>query len=546
MFNKQMKVMKRFPLRFVVLITVFWGLSIISLSQTPVTIDGITYEIDINNEASVFEVNLTGTVTFPAQIEYEGRKYDVTSICGNGFINNEGITKIILPKTIKRILGHMSFINCPNIEEFVIEDGDTDLEIMPSICNTKKLYIGRNVVSNGAVDSEKYSGAFGTKLTNISFSPNITVIPGYLFLGCTEIEELSLPDNLIIIGECAFGGCKKLKDLILPDKLRIIGGNAFAGCNSITSVSIPSSVEELGSNIFTNDINLTDVCIEDGSSLLKKWRNEPYTFPVFNGLNLKSLYIGRDIDSNCFFVNCSIEKLLVSKMVNKLDPIFKNCQYISNITIEDSNKPLVISSQFIPDRGLSTLYLGRDINAMYNSSVFGVDIKELEIGPNVIEIYGGLFKDCIELNEVIIPEGVRIIGDKSFYGCSSLEQITLASSITKMGSECFDGCERLKKIISYIVNPSYHYNYLSSNFTNYTYENVPIYIPVNSTPYYDASNWDFKNIYEMESTDIIINVSIADEPLKYYSINGQQLASPSKGINIIKMSDGTSKKIIVK
>ena len=33
---------------------------------------------------------------------------------------------------------------------------------------------------------------------------------------------------------------------------------------------------------------------------------------------------------------------------------------------------------------------------------------------------------------------------------------------------------------------------------------------------------------------------------QYYSLDGKKLSAPQKGINVVKMSDGTSKKVLVK
>ena len=35
-------------------------------------------------------------------------------------------------------------------------------------------------------------------------------------------------------------------------------------------------------------------------------------------------------------------------------------------------------------------------------------------------------------------------------------------------------------------------------------------------------------------------------PVAYYDVTGRQIDGPRKGINIVKMSDGTAKKVLVK
>ena len=48
--------------------------------------------------------------------------------------------------------------------------------------------------------------------------------------------------------------------------------------------------------------------------------------------------------------------------------------------------------------------------------------------------------------EVVIPDGVKSIGDWAFFGCSSLTSITLPRDITTIGESMFFGCYRLEKI----------------------------------------------------------------------------------------------------
>lgn len=47
---------------------------------------------------------------------------------------------------------------------------------------------------------------------------------------------------------------------------------------------------------------------------------------------------------------------------------------------------------------------------------------------------------------------------------------------------------------------------------------------------------------------VILGLNGSDKPvaMQYYSLDGKQLSAPQKGINVVKMSDGTSKKVLVK
>lgn len=65
---------------------------------------------------------------------------------------------------------------------------------------------------------------------------------------------------------------------------------------------------------------------------------------------------------------------------------------------------------------------------------------------------------------------------------------------------------------------------------------------------YWLSNWgDFENIVEYDVTGIDKTAMSSDVTvISRYSVNGQRLTAPTKGVNIVKYSDGSVRKEIVK
>ena len=51
-----------------------------------------------------------------------------------------------------------------------------------------------------------------------------------------------------------------------------------------------------------------------------------------------------------------------------------------------------------------------------------------------------------------------------------------------------------------------------------------------------------------DGSTVILGLNGSDKPvaMQYYSLDGKKLSAPQKGINVVKMSDGTSKKVLVK
>ena len=64
--------------------------------------------------------------------------------------------------------------------------------------------------------------------------------------------------------------------------------------------------------------------------------------------------------------------------------------------------------------------------------------------------------------------------------------------------------------------------------------------------YYIALDWiKFENIVEYDATGIGCTTISSDvKELSRYSVDGQQLSTPTKGVNIVKYSDGSVKKVV--
>lgn len=61
-------------------------------------------------------------------------------------------------------------------------------------------------------------------------------------------------------------------------------------------------------------------------------------------------------------------------------------------------------------------------------------------------VAGKLIKYKGQTSNVIIPDGVSIIGEKAFYKCSNLIQVTMPNSVTKIEEKAFYQCYKLREI----------------------------------------------------------------------------------------------------
>ena len=74
-----------------------------------------------------------------------------------------------------------------------------------------------------------------------------------------------------------------------------------------------------------------------------------------------------------------------------------------------------------------------------------------------------------------------------------------------------------------------------------------VYVPKGTYDDYRLSDFGyFENIVEFDATGIDKTTTSTDvEEVLRYSVNGQRLVGPTKGLNIVKYSDGSVKKVTV-
>ena len=263
------------------------------------------------------------------------------------------------------------------------------------------------------------------------------------------------------------------------------------------------------------------------------------------------------------------------------------------------------SYTFYECRNLKSLKLPSGVTEIGSSAFEDCrDLTSLTIPSGVTEIGSSAFKGCTDLTSLSLPSGITEIGSLTFYGCTGLTSLSLPSSITEIDSYAFKGCTGLKDVSFYIngdfetyltkdhpcievgcgikyylndeeitsiVVPSsvttlgmYAFQRCSNLLSVYVSWPTPIsayktfsetnlgkctlYVPQGTEQdYWLANVWgDFGKIVEFDATGIDkVTTSNDAKELSRYSVNGQRLSAPAKGLNIVKYSDGSVKKVVV-
>ncbi len=298
-----------------------------------------------------------------------------------------------------------------------------------------------------------------------------------------------------VIGKCAFKGCSGLTSLTLPAGITEIGDEAFEYCSGLTSLTLPDGITEIGSSAFFGCSGLTSLTLPAGITEISS-----YAFKGCSGLTSLTLPAGITSIGDDAFYGCS---------------------------------------------GLTSLNLPAGITTIGGSAFEGCSgLTSLNLPAGITSIGDDAFYGCSGLTSLTIPDGVTKIGKYAFSNCSYLTSLTIPSSVNSLGDYAFKNCSSLQSVhVSWSTPIS-----AGKAFNKADVSKCTLYVPQGTEQdYFLADVWgDFGNIVEYDPTGIDkVTTSTDAKELSRYSVNGQRLATPTKGLNIVKYSDGSVKKVVV-
>ncbi|MBQ9666795.1 MAG: leucine-rich repeat domain-containing protein, partial [Bacteroidaceae bacterium] len=208
------------------------------------------------------------------------------------------------------------------------------------------------------------------------------------------------------------------------------------------------------------------------------------------------------------------------------------------------------SGAFLNCNGLTSVTIGNGVTSIGGSAFRDCSgLTSVTIPGSVTSIGWEAFRGCSGLTSVTIPGSVTSIGSGAFLNCNGLTSVTIPNSVTSIDRETFSGCPELMDVFCYaeqvpITN--------SSTFSDSYVEYATLHVPAEAVEAYkNAEPWsEFGTIVALTEEEMkavgVKGVSEDSSSSIIFTLDGKQTDTPKKGINIIKMSDGTSKKVLVK
>ena len=339
-----------------------------------------------------------------------------------------------------------------------------------------------------------------------------------MFANCGKLTSITLPKDLKAIGAGAFSGCG-FTEFVIPDAITTISDNLFANCPNLRKITFPKTITSMGNGIFSysgiREFTLPEQVTEITNNMFEGCQNLEHIY-LHDGL--------KSIGDNAFIYS-TLNNINIPKSVYYLGrSCFKECKYL---------KEVVISSDYITEIPTEA----------FASS--GVD--KIKLPANLERIGERAFIGAGRLGATegfTIPSKVKEIGAEAFYkGFGYAAYLVLPASLKTVPIYAFAACHA-NVIYAYMSEP---FALGDDDFGGYPRSECKLYVPKGcAKKYRQAEIWKEFDIEEMDGTGIegVTNDSTVTE-VSRYDANGNMLAAPAKGLNIVRYSDGTVKKVMV-
>ncbi|HEM3716416.1 TPA: leucine-rich repeat protein [Streptococcus suis] len=375
----------------------------------------------------------------------------ITEIGANAFSDNENLTTIILPSTL-RTIGANAFANT-SLKRIVLPPG---MKRIPDglLQGTK---VEEFIIPEGVEEIGDFAFADNHSLQSVVLPSSLKKI-GYGAFQNTGIESITFKDGLVEIGDRAFSNTN-LKSVLLPNSVTRLGGSAFSGISTLTSVTLseglteinagtfsgtslervilPSAVTIIHDSAFSRVSTLKDIIFSDGLKRIER--------SAFDGTGLTDVTLPSQLEylGAGAFATESLRSIHIPQSLKEVESIYW------------------LPGPFTGATNLQIVTFETGIRQIVANLFRGSHIESMDLPATVEEIGSSAFAES-GLKEIGLQNGLKKIGASAFYR-TNLESIYIPDSVTEIGTSTFAESLKLKQ-----AKLSASMKYIPANMFSYT------------------------------------------------------------------------------
>ncbi len=468
---------------------------------------------------------------------------------GEMALASSALTSIELPSTVNSI-GGAAFFYGLKLTEFKVasgnkwfrsEDGfliENDAEkIVAAIPMSGSLAIPEGIKAVG--DYAFYMSG----LTDVTFPLSMRSTGKASFANCYELKTVELNEGLETIGQMSFQDSPILTGIKFPSTLKKIEMQGFCGCNGLKEAILPDGLETLESTIFFMCSGLERVYLPGSVKYF-----EHAIFSVCE--NLREAVIGEgitELPNSMFNMDWALTDVTLPSTLEVIGQYSLYGAAFSHIDLPDGLKR--IDEAGLYGTGLESLDLPDSVEELGPFALaWNFNMKSLKTGKNLKRMGHNAIHFMTSLEEVTLNEGLEEIDDYGISACAILKTLTIPSTVTKIGDSAFYG-NPLELVVNLATTPQVLESPIIYTADGDLYDTCVLSVPAESVEAYKQAeiwklflhiNGDATGVEEIDSDNS--DLTIKD----IYTLDGQRVSSPDKGIYIFRMSDGSTQKRVIR
>ena len=395
------------------------------------------------------------------------------------------------------------------------------------------------------------------QLTTVTFGSHIDAIPPYLLMACKKLASVVIPGNVKTIGNEAFMNCgapvfnnrlfawlppsyegeytipegieeicdkafyiASISGIHLPSSLKRIGADAFSWASNIKNVELPDNIEFISKGAFTSNVKF--YAHRGTSSLLALWSAFSTSF------NKCTVY---DIGTDAILEAPSINYPSVTQTTAKaaIRNMYEEYTYTSGDGATITDDKIELKGLF-PETTDSLRLTVTKGNAKYYTAAKSTNTSYFE--PTVHTYY----KVSVDGNAATVTGyAMRGSDNTAKQGFKYWKEVNAARSMAPAVPADAQTVEASGQLMTAML-------------TGLDYESSYCFVAFVTTTEGETFYGEQQTFLTGKDTSGVDDALVNDTPVETgrYDLNGRRLNSRQRGLNIIRMNDGTTHKVLVK